>query len=367
MRYDLSMKFQLVADQVRQDILAGRWPVGSRLPTEQELLRTHQVSLNTVRRALDVLVKEGLVERRQGSGTFVRAVPPNGARRPRFVGVVVPTTGHIYAGVIEGIESVAATAGVRVVLASSEYNLGQEAARMRELLDMGVDGLLLVPNLHRVDQPNDYVNQLRALPVPYVLVERRLPNPPPDDPTRYVCTNHVGGVHLAVRHLVELGHERLGYLGQLHSSTADTVVTGFERAITHFSLPRVASAIQREDSWPTDQLAAYAQTCIAEGVTAVFSLSDRDATRLLPLARQAGLSVPDRLSVIAYNDDVAELAEVPLTTISRPAAEIGRLAADSLLRQIQQGPDAPIQQIHIQPRLLVRESCAPVPAKALLG
>lgn len=351
------MKFRMLATRLRQQIAEGEWSVGGRLPTEQDLARTHEVAINTVRRAINLLVDEGLVRRRQGSGTFVAAAPADGGRRRRFVGVLVPSTSYFYPRVIEGIERVMSAAGVRVILSSSEYNLDLEAEQTRQLLDAGVDGLLLVPNLHLMDDPQRHVEQLRELPVPYVLVERRPPDPAPDDATPYVCTNHVGGGYSAVRHFVELGHQRIGHLGRIRTATAELVAEGFRRAVEDFGLPQVPAAVVRRGEWSADQLAAYAQSCKDNGVTAVFCLGDRDAAGLLPHARRLGLTVPDDLAVVAYDDEVADLGEVPLTAVSPPKTEVGALAAELLLRRIEQGKSTPIHQVQLQPRLAIRASC----------
>src|SRR4051812_30046058 len=120
------VKFRVLANGLRERIGDGRWSVGSRLPTEQELSRHHDVGVNTVRRAISVLVNEGLVQRRQGSGTYVVAVPAQSRPQQRFIGVLVPSTSYFYPKVIEGIERVISQAGARVLLSSSEYDVQRE-------------------------------------------------------------------------------------------------------------------------------------------------------------------------------------------------------------------------------------------------
>ncbi|WBQ03911.1 GntR family transcriptional regulator [Kribbella sp. CA-293567] len=351
------MKFRTLAHQLREQILTGRWAVGDRLPTEPELARTHQVGINTVRRAVDLLIDDHLVARRQGAGTFVLAVPADSALQRRFVGVLVPSTSYFYPKVIEGIERVLSAAGVRVILSSSEYNLDREAEQTRQLLDAGVDGLLLVPNLHLMAEPDRYFEELPGLPVPYALIERRPPHPAPDDATPYVCTNHQGGAYAAVRHLVELGHRRIGHLGRHRTGTADAIHAGYERAIAEFGLPVLPIATQRREEWSSEELAAYTRTCVDNDVSAVFCLGDRDASALVLHARRLGLTVPDDLAIVAYDDEVADLGEVPLTAVSPPKAEVGALAAELLLRRLGQGETTPIPQVQLQPRLVIRASC----------
>jgi DNA-binding LacI/PurR family transcriptional regulator len=351
------MKFRTLANELREQIAAGRWVVGGRLPTEQELAKSYRVGINTVRRAVNLLIEDDLVHRRQGSGTFVLAVPGETNQPRRFVGVLVPSTSYFYPKVIEGVERVLSAAGVRVILSSSEYDVEREREQTQQLLQAGVDGLLLVPNLHLMDDPAGYFARLPELPVPYVLIERRPPCPAPDDATPFVRTNHEGGAYAAVRHLVGLGHRRVGHLGRHRTGTADAVLAGYEQAVADFGLPVIPAVKQRREEWSPDELAAYTKTCADNDVTAVFCLGDRDASALVLHARRLGLDVPGDFAIVAYDDEVADLGEIPLTAVSPPKAEVGALAAELLLRRLTRGETTPVHQVQLQPRLVIRASC----------
>lgn len=356
-------KYLHVANQLRVKIENGLWVPGTQLPVERELADTLSVSINTVRRAVGELVAEGIVQRRQGAGTFVTPVadPPaesagaSGGRR--LVGVLVPSTTYYYPRVVDGIQRVLRDAGVGVVLASSKYDLGVEQDELRAMRDSGVQGLLLVPNLHIMSDPQGYVDGLRDLPLPYVLVERKPPAPEPDDPTPYVGTDHSGGVCLALRHLRGLGHQRVGHLGRSRTGTSALVAQGFDDAAALLGLDVVDGAVARREVWAAAEIAAYVRSCAAAGVTAVFCHGDRDAAALVVEARRQGLTVPDDLAVVAYDDEVAEVGDVPLTAVSPPKSEVGALAAQLLLRRMEEGDDALCHRVEIQPRLVVRASC----------
>ncbi|MGI5155202.1 GntR family transcriptional regulator [Microbispora sp. CA-102843] len=349
-------RFRTLAARLRQEIVQGRWPVGGRLPTEAELAQTYSVGVNTVRRAVDLLVDEGLVRRRQGSGTFVTAATTTGAR-PRLIGALVPSNTYYYPQIVQGIERAATAAGVQLVLACSDYDPGVELAQIRQLVDVGVAGLLLVPNLHLAADPAAHLARLRELPVPYVLVERRPPDPRPADPTSYVCTDVHGGGYAAVLHLNGLGRNRIGYLGRIGTATSEQVFAGYRQAVADLGLPEIPDAVARQPVWTGPDMLAYANACVTEKVRAVVCLGDREATALLPYLRRVGLTVPDDIAVVAYDDEVADLSEVPLTAVSPPKAEVGRMATELLLRRIELGPAAPVCRVVLQPRLAVRASC----------
>src|SRR5262249_27639355 len=114
------MKFRSLAQSLR-DRIGEEWRVGGGGPTERERCPGHQGGLHSVRRAVDLLVEEGLLRRRQGSGTFVIAAPARDKPGQRVIGVLVPSTSYFYPKVIEGIQRVASAAGAQVMLSCSEY------------------------------------------------------------------------------------------------------------------------------------------------------------------------------------------------------------------------------------------------------
>ncbi|MDT0157666.1 GntR family transcriptional regulator [Microbacterium sp. ARD32] len=344
--------FESVATKLRTRIDAGEWASGVRLPTEKVLAEQFSVGLNTVRRAVEILVSDGLVVRRQGSGTYVTQRPETGSR---FVGAIVPSTSYYFPTVIAGIERATGAAGVRMLLASSDYDHDRELVRIREMIDSGVSGLLIAPTLHLGDAEAQ-LDAIRGLGVPTVLVERRPSTPEPDDRLSYIVTDVVGGGFAAVRHLVEQGCTRIGFMGRSDTATADDVFDGFERAIAAFDVPNLADAIMRRPSWGREELAGYAAIAKEQRLDGVFCLGDREATALIRRLRAQDISVPDDLAVICYDDEVAGLAEVPLTAVSPPKFEVGRLAANTLLRLIATQGAAAAVRTRLLPSINVRES-----------
>lgn len=360
----LGPKYRRVAEHLRAEIARGVWAAGTQLPVERDLADSLAVSINTLRRAVSELVADGTVQRRQGAGTFVRPRPGPGTGPRRLVGVLVPSTTYYYPRVVEGIRQVLRDSGVAVLLASSKYDLAVERDELRALRETGVDGLLLAPNLHLMPDAQEYVDCLRGLPVPYVLLERRPPRPAPDDPTPYVRTDHGGGVCLALRHLHSLGHRRVGHLGRLHTGSADLVAQGFDAGSRLLGIQVPEGVSVRRAVWTPEETADYVRHCAASGVTAVFCLGDRDAAALVVEARRQGLRVPGDLAVVAYDDEVADVGDLPLTAVSPPKTEVGVLAARMLLARMDAGAEAPAERVDLLPRLVVRASCGGTPPPA---
>ena len=351
------LKYQEISDRLRRGILAGVWPVGTRLPTEKELVQTTSFSLNTVRRAVDVLVDEGLVERRQGAGTFVimqRFPTPQG--RPR-IGVMVPSTTAYFPTVLQGVDLAARSAGASIELESSRYDARREGACIRKLVEAGVEGLLLTPSLAELDDSVERVQQLLDLPVPVVLMERSLPQDHPADRTEYVRTDYVGGGYDAVHHLHALGHRRIMLLLRAVSEPGDGVCAGYLRAIQDLGLPVLPVHQADKGAWERTRAEEMLDRCREAGATAAFVFGDREAALLTDAALRRGMYVPEDLALVSYDNETASTAKIPLSAIDPPKHRLGRMAAQILMQRIAEGESSPVHQLRLRPRLVVRDSC----------
>lgn len=355
------LKSQAVADAVRQRAIAGEWAVGDRLPTERELAAEHGIGINTVRRAVSQLVREGTVRKIQGSGTYLVSVPApsgRGGARP-LIGVVLPTPKY-YAGITDGIIETLRRAGWQVLISYATFEPELELERCQELLALGARGLLLSPSFYASPDPEAHLFALESLGVPVVLVDRRPPTRAAER-SSYVATDRECAAQIAVRRFVQIGRTRIGYFGTF-GATSSEVHDAFGPAVTSFGLSLIGQAVQERRPWTRDDVAAYVEHCRAERIDAVLCMDDRKALVLLPALAEAGLRVPEDVAVIAYDDSVYDLATVSLSTISPPRFEVGAAAAELVLHHLTQGVKAAARHIEMQPRLIVRASCAVDPA-----
>ncbi|OKJ48794.1 substrate-binding domain-containing protein [Streptomyces sp. CB02115] len=309
-----------------------------------ELAEELGMSAVTLRRDVEALAAQGLVERLHGA-----VVWPTGQSRPAptaappaeglVVGMVVPTTEYYYADVVRGARQTVEAAGARLTIGLSRYLPDEDAAQARRLLSTGADGLLLTPSWERGCPEHGEGLWTAEQEVPVVLVERSAPLGHPAAGLDRVRSDHAHGAAEAVAHLAGLGHRAIALAVQ-DSPTAPRLRVGYRAAVEALGLTPVLAAPlddapSRSEARRFERTLEYLCEAVASGnVTAAIVHSDADAIVLIPRLQARGVRVPEDLAVIAYDDEVAGLADLPLTAVAPDKHAVGAAAARLLLDRL---------------------------------
>jgi LacI family transcriptional regulator len=273
-------------------------------------------------------------------------------RRSLAIGMLVPDiTNPFFPPVVRGAEDALATAGYSLVLANTDNDERKGGRQVRTMLESRVDGLLLATA--RSHDP--LVAELSAGPVPVVLVNRtvergRVFAVVPDDHT---------GATLAVEHLHELGHRRVGHVaGPSATSTGARRRAGFGGAARSLGL-RVVVVEAAQFTEAEGERTAAALLAARPRPTAIVAANDLLALGVLDVAARLRLACPADLSVVGFNDmPYADRLQPPLTTVRVAEYDLGYRAASLLLARIDQ-PERRPETILIAPELVVRRSTGP--------
>ncbi|UFU03921.1 substrate-binding domain-containing protein [Ruania suaedae] len=315
----------------------------------------------TIRRDIITLERSGALARVHGGAISVgTTTKPRPARA--LIGLVLPGSGSHFPDVVRGAEMASQGLRARVILASSNYRATVEQRQVERLVSLGAEGLILTPSL-RDQSIDDVAAYLAELSVPLVLVERRLDESNQLAPYDWIRTDHVRGTILALEHLTGLGHRRIGLALLDRTPTAPSIREGYARGRTELALEDAPQhSLPKDDgseSDPVDHaLETFLEECLSRGVRAALLHTDFYAARLVEIALDHGVRVPEDIAIVAYDDEFAELGIVPLTAVSPPGREIGRLAMQTIFERIrtQEEASAP-RHIHLVPRLTIRRSC----------
>ena len=296
-----------------------------------------------------------------GAGAVGRAGTVGGTGtvgRAGTVGMLVPSLDYYWPGVARGVEAAARARGLGVVLRGSSYESDDDRPQLERLVQqVGAGGLVAAP---RTDTPTAAATLawLASTGVPTVLAERSAAPGPQHAAFDSVHSDHAEGAEAAVRHLVELGHTRVGLVVSGHSPTGPNLRRGWLEATA--GLTRTLDLATPDPGRPGwDQAVAHVvESCRSTRTTALLVHADATAIALVQALEQHGVEVPRRLSVVAYDDEVAGLFSPALTAVRPHRHALGRAAVELLAARIAD-PARPTHRLLITPSLRVRESTAP--------
>ncbi|MER7738054.1 substrate-binding domain-containing protein [Streptomyces sp. NPDC096538] len=353
----------------RQRILAAVESRGSARVTD--LAAELEVSVVTVRRDVEELAREGRLRRGHGVVRSTLAARDLSAPRPPdgdTVAVVVPERHSYLYESLHGARSVLEAAGKRIALHIAPQVSGAERPLVERALEDGAAGLLLAPRWRTLaDEEADHP-WLAALEVPAVLMERR---PGPGTPLHAmdsVCSDHAYGAHLAVEHLVGLGHRRIVFATRDDSPTARTLrsacarIAGAHPLVEAWAWALSAPEAGQEGPYAPEETTELHEVLRGTRATAAVLHGDVDALMLVQRLADHGVRVPEDCSVVAYDDVVAGLGTTPLTAVAPPKADVGRATAELLLERLdtETAGHTPVRRVELLPSLSVRGSTRPL-------
>jgi LacI family transcriptional regulator len=327
--------------------------------TLADIAREAGTSQSTASRALSGrgYVAADVRERLLSAAERLGYVPDASARTlkqktSRIVGVVVSDLdNHFYGGLAAGVEQTLREADYRMVLVGDNSESAEEIAAVRTFIAMRSPGVILTP------VAGDATELLHRRGVPVVEVDRQIATVPCDA----VVIDNVRGARDAVQHLLVLGHRRIGLLGVDTDWTSDVGrVAGFRNAHAAAGLEVDESLILRLPFHDASAELRIADLLDRTAPTAIFAANNLLAEQAWRVLRARGLSLPDDISLVGFDDvQWTGMVSPGITTVAQPTIELGRRAAALLLRRIRE-PHSPTELELLQPSLVVRGSTGPV-------
>jgi DNA-binding LacI/PurR family transcriptional regulator len=274
------------------------------------------------------------------------------SRTSTVLGVMVSDLRNaFFAEVVEGLDAAARDAGFSLILNTGGRRASRERAALADLLSFRPAGIVLLSPV----LPASAIEEA-SLHYPVVLVSRASRASTVDT----VNDDGEAGAALAVDHLVELGHRRIAHLDGGGAATASARRRGYRAAMARHGLP--ARIVPSEHTDTAGEKAVHELLNSAgEPPTGLLAGNDFNAVGAISALEEAGLRVPEDVSVVGYdNTSLAALRHVSLTTVDQPRVEMGRLAMEAVLERVRGERDRPLRRL-LHPSLVVRSTTS-VPA-----
>jgi LacI family transcriptional regulator len=336
--------------------------------TIREIARAAGVSIATVSRVIngrpdvspqtrEVVLR---VVREHGFSTNRNARALSGGRTG-LVGVTLPILeAGYFAVIVSGTAEALYEHDMRIVLCPTLHQHEREVTLLDRLMHGTTDGaVLMLP-----EESNAELRALQETGYPFVVVDPRVRL---DQGIPAVSASNASGARAAVEHLLSLGHRRIGaILGPPDWMATTERLNGYRSALAAAGvLPAPDHVVESDFSIESGEAAAASLLDLPERPTAIFGFNDNVSIGVLRAAEARGLTVPDDLSVVGFDDsEQSGLVTPALTTVRQPLAEMGRMAVSLLLRLLDR-QRVETMNIELATRLVVREStAAPVTAAA---
>lgn len=330
-------------------------------PSLIDVARRAKVNISTVSRVINATGKIG-------DDTRVRVLavmrelgykPNRVARRLRateattnLIGLIIPNIQNpFFADLARGVEDVAYRNNFAVLLCNYDEDEEKEKFYLDVMQSESVDGIILPP-IHEHDPA---VLQVVRNGVPVVCVDRSLAAGNLDK----IEVDNFSGAVQAVDHIIAQGHRRIGLIGgPADSSTGRERLRGYKSALAHAGIPLRAELMKTGDyKQDSGQVLAHELLSLPNPPTALFVCNGLMLVGALEAVAARGLKMPRQIGIVGFDElPLASVFNPPLTVVRQPAYEVGKCAAELLLKRIED-PGRPATSLKLLPNLIVRKSC----------
>jgi len=318
----------------------------SQMTVSRALNNSLNIEANTKKLILKTAKKMGYVHNRIASGLI--------SGKTHTIGLIVPSVSHsFFPEITRNIEEVSRQYGYHVILCHSEESHLRVREEINLLRELRVDGMIITPAANQKDAKT--YRKLKKEDVPFVLIDRYLP----ELDCNYVVTdNLLGGIEVT-EYLIKLGHSRITHIrGPENASSSQDIFEGYCNALeeSNISLDKslvIEGGFNIEDGYRAGKKILK----LKKKPTAIFAVNDLAAIGICNALVERDIAVPKDMAVVGYSDiELASMFRVPLTTYKEPTKEVGRMAAQILMDEIETKTENEPRKVILKGKLIIRES-----------
>ena len=354
-------KYERILIELKRAISSREFEPGAKLPSETQLAETFSTSRLTVARALKELQLQGMIDRRAGSGTYVRE--PDRLEGHVF-GLLIPGLGEteIFEPICQGMARAGRAGRHALLWGDATHGAEPKEQQAKQLCEyyvsMDVSGVFFAPVelSPNMDEVNHWIiDEFERSGIPLVLLDRDLHPYPRRSHFDLVGIDNRRAGYTVTEHLIQAGCRQIAFLARPRSAaTVDARIAGYREALYSNDLPVDRKYIHRGDPADLDWIRELMETLRPD---AIVCANDHTAGQLMHTLDAMDVRVPDDVRISGIDDvKYASLLRVPLTTLRQPCHDIGAAAISVMLERIAH-PNLPARDILLDCKLVVRGSC----------
>lgn len=349
-------KYAKIIEMIKTKIEAGELPPGSKVYSENELVSIFCVSRQTVRHAISVLEEEGIVERRRGSGTYIKGGREEKKKRTMRIAIITTYVDeYIFPNMVTEMEHRLSKEGYTMQITFTHNAIEKERRILKTFLrENNIDGIIAETTKSGLPNPNlDLYRQLKKKGIKIVFINSFYPmlNIP------HACMDDVMAGRMVTEHLLQCGHQRIGGIFKNDDDQGHQRYKGYIEALMEHGVTIRDERVAWIDTWDIKETIEYPGRILSrlKNCTACVCYNDEVALKLMGLCIGEGIKIPEELSIIGIdNSDLARFCEVPLTSANNPLKDVVEAAVTILLKLLNGNKDA--KSIELEPVLVIRNS-----------
>lgn len=359
-------KYRVIFESLKESILAGEYGAGSRLPSENDLVRRFGVSRMTIVKAIKELQQMGLVVRRMGSGTYTT---PRTEQENKLFGLLIPELGQteIFEPICQGMATTpfASSHSLLWGMSPGQNQPKEQVAEQlcQQYILNKVSGVFFAP-LELTPVKDEVIRRILAAldraKIPVILLDRCFLPYPQRSKYDLIGIDNRRTAYLATQHLIRAGARRVAFLGKrLSASTVDARIAGYREALLAHEMLDHQDLVTRGDPSDEDLIRSVLES---QHPDAFLCANDHTAANLMQTLIRLDRRIPEDVRIVGIDDvKYASLLPIPLTTQHQPCLDLGRVAMSAMLERLA-NPDLPPRDILLNCQLVIRRSCGSMAA-----
>ncbi|MBD8500386.1 LacI family DNA-binding transcriptional regulator [Paenibacillus arenosi] len=278
-------------------------------------------------------------------------------KRTHTFGLIMPDIENIFfSSFAKRLEANCRRHGYALIITNTDDKYAEDQEMMDLLIARDVDGLFLIVSTESYQYVEMMADRLKRLNIPYVMVDRVYP----EFNCNKVFFNHEMGAYLAVKHLIEQGHRKIGCIAnKLSSVNRDYRLDGYMKAMREYGC-EVHDHYIMEGNYRIHSGYHATQELLKTDITAFFVCNDMMTLGVFRKLHESGYAIPQDYSIVSYDNTIAPfLSDIKLTSIEQNVGELGDTAFQVLFDKLNNDQLAH-QEICLLPKLIINASVKPI-------